>query len=288
MIPESQTECPQIQTTNRMKTNPQNHAFIKACGLILGIGLAAGAHCQATGVEFEQNATFALTANITDPALREKDENGRNVPGGEMVFENEWEIETNTTFTYVYEYASKITRVRVSNREILQELINSGDIEEPLAGWSLRFYDSPGPYDDWQNHHDDDDSGLYAVKGAQRVKVNIDIGEYGFAEQVRDNYRFTYNFNTERESVSESFNERILAEVFVSMNIGRFFLDFACALNSTEAGRFIRVGDDREFIIVPGAASTSSLVGSIEEDDEEPGVLTGSVRLAAARVIVTQ
>lgn len=250
------------------------------------IHLAIGAFVIQSSVQadIEHNLTFALTASYSDPTLRERDEDGKVIQGGDLVFSNEWETSRPPVTTYNFEEGSKITVERFSNREILTELIVEGGHDTSIRGWALKLI-TPSDYEE----DDDDFAGvsMFAVKGDQVVPIDADLDSFAFADQYRYSYTESTNEDTGKSAERESGSARIIEEVFVEMQIGDFVLDFATVINVNETLRFFSTGENRFKVWVPSAIAFNTIVGSGEEasTDDEPAVLQGNMRANGARVL---
>jgi hypothetical protein len=146
----------------------------------LQLGLASGlltVSAQAQGVTFSQRATIALTMSETAPALDEKDETGKKTGNSNPVYFNEYTTTKNRTTVDVEESGSKIVRSRMSNREILEMLVEL-DVISSIRGWSI-IYLTPGIYETSSTPRA---IGFYIVKaGANPINISefLRMGQTG-------------------------------------------------------------------------------------------------------------
>ncbi len=236
----------------------------------------------------EHNLTFALTASYSDPTLRERDEDGKVIKGGDLVFFNEWETFRAPVSTYNEEEASKITIQRFSNREILTELIVNGGHDVSIRGWALKLI-TPSDYE--EEEEDFEGVSMFAVKGDHVVEIDAEFGSYASAEQFKYSFTSSYNSTTDKSTERESGSARFLEEVFVGMQIGDFLLDFATVVKGSGKLCFFGKGEDRFSAWVPSSLAFTSIVGSGEEasgedGDDEPAVLQGNMRASGGKLLL--
>ena len=134
-----------------------------------------------------QTVTFALTETYSAPALQEKDadgkllkdENNKTIP----TYLNEYSVDTMQSQLVLKtvnteEYASKMQTAKISNKEILEDLMEDGVIDS-IAGYSISYIDTVS--DDQL-----DDDGFYLVKkGAEPISINEYLS-VNFSEDSED------------------------------------------------------------------------------------------------------
>ena len=251
------------------------------------IHLAIGAFVIQSSVQadIEHNLTFALTASYSDPTLRERDEDGEVIQGGDLVFSNGWETSRPPVTTSNFEEGSKITVERFSNREILTELIVEGGHDTSIRGWALKLI-TPSDYEEEYFAR----VSMFAVKGDQVVSINAALDRSAFAVQYKYAYTSSYNNNTDKITERESGSAKFLEEVFIEMQIGDFLLDFTTMHSGSETLRLFGTGDDRFSVWIPSTLAFTSIVGSAEaefdDDEDEPAVLQGDMRASGAKLLL--
>lgn len=256
------------------------------------IHLAIGAFVIQSSVQADiaYNMTIAATASYSDPTLRERDENGTVLSGGDLVFENEWTTTRAPITTENYEYGSKITVERLTNREILEELIVNAEHDVSIRGWSLKLA-TPREYEDY------DDSNavpyMFAVKGDEVIPIVTvfeDDEEEAYADAGNYTYATSYNDNTGADTERESGSERFLTPVSVEIQIGDYSLDFDTILNGSTKLQFFEIGGYRLSEWVASSLAFTSIVGNAEQqytdaESSENGsaVLQGNIRASGGK-----
>jgi len=107
------------------KKEAWNMKKVKSCCLIAGLALVMLPVTAFAREAFIANVNIGLTVTSTVPALVEKDADGKTVKPRNPVFGNKWTTPKGNFF----EVGSKMQKSRVSNREILQWLVNEGVID---------------------------------------------------------------------------------------------------------------------------------------------------------------
>lgn len=259
------------------------------------IHLAIGAFVIQSSVEADiaYNMTIAATASYSDPTLRERDENGKALSGRDLVFANEWTTTRAPITTENYEYGSKITVERLTNREILEELIVNAEHDVSIRGWSLKFA-TPSQNEDY------DDSNavpyMFAVKGDMVVPIDTifeDDEEEAYADAGKYTYATSYNESTGANTERESGSERFLTPVSVEIKVGDFSLDFDAILNGSTKLQFFGIGEERFSEWVASSLAFTAIVGNAEQQYTDPeysengtAVLQGNMRASGGKLLL--
>lgn len=266
------------------------------------IHLAIGAFAIQSSVQahIAYNMTIAATASYSDPTLRERDENGTVLSGGDLVFANEWTTTRAPITTENYEYGSKITVERLTNREILEELIVNAEHDVSIRGWSLKFATPCVLLDNPFQNEDYDDSNavpyMFAVKGDMVVPIDTifeDDDDEVYADAGKYTYATSYNESTGANTVRESGSERFLTPVSVEIQIGDFSLNFDAILNGSTKLQFFGIGEERFSEWVASSLAFTAIVGNAEQQYTDPeysengtAVLQGNMRASGGKLLL--
>lgn len=223
---------------------------------------------------FEHKVVMNMTSSYSDDALKARNQAGKFITPGYAVDSNEWTVETTKNSQLVssasyYEYGTKIVKEKISNKEILQFLIEEGEIQGPLKGWSIVLH----------TNNDDYAIEFYAKRGNDLY--SLDISFFTGAEASKDSYSFSGvdKYNAQEELVSEvvteksSFNAVIAASAEWNIIEGQT-MELSGLLTESWTGKYVGKGEDRRFIETPGALKFTCLVGEVSgsddsEDDED-------------------
>lgn len=83
-----------------------------------------------------RNITMRFVVTESAPSLAARDSEGRVIPGAAPTYSNEYSTTSNNSTTSVWELGSKTTKMRFSNRQFLESLVELGFITE-ITGWSI-------------------------------------------------------------------------------------------------------------------------------------------------------
>ncbi len=269
---------------------------------ILGIAIASlvlptSAHAGIAPTDYvESNLAFIMTITYTDPNLRERDHDGSIIRGGEMVYENQWIAERGAVISENYEYGAKMSTERVSNREILQEVVVEGGYDDSIRGWSLKLL-TPTDYDSCFCYFDLSESSeepvkddfvivpigrggptILAVKGDQIIEIPMFVETYAEAETARYIESFAYNANTDTETVRKSGAATIMSETYAGLQIGDVALEFASIMNTSERLTPVERGSSI-YAWIPRSITLNNIVGSVRETDGYPSIMLPNVEV---------
>ena len=249
--------------------------------LVTAIGLSASAYGQ---VSVSQNVTVALVETTTAPALAAKDESGVVIRGADPVESNSFSV-TNArgVTTSTEEYGTKMVTFRISNKELLEDLVEQGVIES-ITGYALQLIGSP----DEEGYVD---SKFYVVK---RGETPIDISEYFFvdsedAEAENYSYRSVEVSNPATETVTFTETGRANGKELIQLTYSAIDggLELEGIANWAETYRVIGKDPDQVSLWVPAAATVTSIVGSAGDSSSEESDTLIEGRISVAAGVVT-
>lgn len=218
--------------------------------------------------------TPGLTATFT-LALTVSEEDG-GFPKNDNPYLNETTSANGNVFTE--EYKSKIVATRVGVKEVLQEMIENGDITGPISGWSIVGAGEP------------DEDGevsptLFAVKTGQTpVLVNGGLGSGPAGNGISV---WTYSQKTVYDSSKDT--ETRTGSGTSKADVDLYLFDSFMSGIATGSDKWVKgtlkVGTVSEpyEMYVTGAYSLKGISGSYESEDSY-GVIEGTAGLAAAKV----
>lgn len=263
--------------TKLMKTNKLQN-IVAIAGLFPAVAFSQ--------FDTAQNVTFTLTESSTAPALVARDsmgtpmrdENGKTY----LTYENEFSTTRGTTSTSTSEKSSKIAVKRISNKEILEALVEA-EVITSITGYSISFY-----MDD-----ESDDGGVFHLVKAGSPAINI--GQYLYisdegATAENETERSIITTNTSTDASSERYSKtgsgKTAVELrFVTINVNVTLNGVA---NWSDTYRVFKSGEEQRGILMPGAASVTSIVGESEDDPEiedDNTLLEGRISMSAGTLL---
>lgn len=258
-------------------------ASLTIVSLAAALGMSAPTYGQVT---VSQNVTFALVETYTAPALAAKDESGIAVRGADLVESNSFSV-TNArgVTTSTEEYGTKMVTFRISNKEILEDLVEQGVIEN-ITGYAIQLIGSP----DEEGYID---SKFYVVK---RGETPIDISEYFSAESGAEaenyNYRsvkvYTPSTETETTTVTGKSSGKELIQLHYSASVGS--LEIEGIASWVETYRLVGTDPDQVSFWLPGAGTVTSIVGSMKDSssrEESDSLIEGRISVTAGVVTIS-
>lgn len=187
---------------------------MKKSPYFIALAVALAATPSAMSQTTYAKVKFRLTESYTAPDLRARDGDGDKIKDADRVFSNSYETHSSSKSVFTEEYGSKLTKFKITNKQILEALVEAGEIPT-ISGWSLVSIESEGGY-------------LAATNGSEYVSISdyIDISdEMGYAETWREK-----NVTTERESgVSNKYSskgkgkQRVSIDFELSDSFGRLY-----------------------------------------------------------------
>jgi hypothetical protein len=146
------------------------------------------------------NVILSMTEYSEAPGTIAKDQTGKPIRNGESVYSNEWsKSDSNSKLLQSnYEYASKIEKYKISNRELLEAFKEEGVITD-ITGWSIKIVETA--YDG------ESDTGprFFLTKiGVPSVDVSRYFALEGSAdaETAKRSEITTYKYNSEGAEIS--------------------------------------------------------------------------------------
>jgi hypothetical protein len=246
--------------------------------------LAAGTSVYAqeeSGKGTVANLTLKLTEYLTDPALLKKDEDGKFLPGKIPTFENEFTVESASKSVSTYEYGSKITTYKISNKEFLEGLKDEVGLITDIRGWAVVVVERDG-----------ENTTFITKKGANPINVSqylYYVTEEAGAEQASYKSVTTENFSNDTSSEKETGSFKAKYLVGVKGNFPSTEIDLQGVYSESETLKTFGKGEDQYTQWIPGARSITNISGSLdfeEEGDEgDTSVVMGSISAAAGKQI---
>lgn len=245
--------------------------------------LTAGTSAFAGGTV--ANLTLKLTEHLTDPALLRKDENGKVVTPKEPTFENQYSVGNESKSVSTYEYGSKITTYKISNKEFLEALVEEVGLISEIKGWAVVLLESEGEV-----------KTFIEKKGVPPINVSqylYYLWEDAGAEQesyksvTTDTYKGEDYITTQKET--GKFKASYL--VGVKGNFPSTEIDLQGVYNESATLKTIGKGEDQYTQWVPGGRNVTNISGSLDfqEEGDEGGnsVVMGSISAAAGKLVDT-
>lgn len=204
---------------------------------------------------------FKITQTYTVPALTPKDSEGNKSLGEDPVYENEYSKATNEGELQIYEYRSKMSTFKVTNKVILEALVEAGVIDL-IAGWSIVFIDTH------------DDAYLALQRGNETISLQgiIDFDVDAFAEQFKESEILGDGYY----KANGSGKYKATVEIDVELEGGE--IEMQGILSSSEKLRKFGKGDDTSYVWLANRRKVTSISGHMDLDDAGyNSVLQGSV-----------
>ncbi|MFM2170538.1 MAG: hypothetical protein RI957_767 [Verrucomicrobiota bacterium] len=251
--------------------------------VLAALGFGATAYSQ---ISVSQNVTIALVETTSEASLPAKDQAGALIPGAEPVEYNSYSVTNNNgQTTTTEEGGTKMVATRISNKEVLQDLVEAGVIDS-IVGYSIQLIGSP----------DEDgyvDSRFHVVK---RGEAPIDISEYLYADSYDDEVSFdaeTYSYRRvevdQPARVTETGKAAGKEAIVIAYVSPSTVIQLHGVANWSESIRTVGTAPNQVAVWVPGSASVTSILGGavVEVIDEQNGNTTEGVSLIEGRFSVS-
>jgi len=245
-----------------------------------------------------QTVTFALTETYSAPALQAKDEDGKLLKDENNktipTYFNEYSVDTKQGLLALktvntYEYAAKMETAKISNKEILEDLMEA-DVIDSIVGYSISFIDT---VEDGQL----DDDGFYLVKkGAEPISINEHLS-VNFSEDPDDIEPFaesgkyieveTEDFVNGTTTSVETGSAKFKEAVSISFETPTFTAIITGIGSSGSSVKTFGKGEDAYSADIPTAGKISSASGGLRyaainsEEYVDDSVLEGSISYGA-------
>lgn len=213
---------------------------------------------------------FKLTESYTAPALMAKDEMGKKIKDVDRVYSNSFQTQGSTKFVSTTEYGSKLNKLKISNKQILEALQEAGEIPS-ISGWSIVVIEGEDRY--------------LAVTDE---KEYIDISNY-ITISDKDGYAETFN-----EKSVHTVNESGYAGKITSSGKGKQLVAVAFELADSSgmlngvANWSVKYKADYDTWI-SGSSSIKSLSGYFryegDTSEDDSTVIEGSISTSKAKVL---
>jgi hypothetical protein len=242
-----------------------------------------------------------MRETLTDPGLLLKNELGVAVKPPQSTYENEWlrKDANGNVIRANYEFATKTTTYKISNRELLEILLDEEIITE-ITGWSVKAVFPAFPPDKGGSR-----PYIYIVRKLQNApQQTIYIGNcFDFEiDAAAKTHKYstvtTYHYDAQGGLIGNTHNEtgsissKKLVDVdFESDNDDddpeRVEMDLSGIWNTTAQLRSF-LGVQPGFLFVPGNGSLTSIAGRLRvgnEDDSDTSVIEGSWSFNGAKLL---
>lgn len=234
------------------------------------------------------NLTLKLTEYLTDSALFLKNDAGKLVldEGKKKILtdENFYSVESASKIVSTFEYGSKITTYKISNKQFLEALREEEGLIPDIKGWAVVVVQS------------EEDPSLFITKKGEDP---IDVSQYlrllfldASAEKVSYKSVETQVISTENSTETEtgSFQGKFL--VGIKSGFSSSSLELQGVYDESAILRTFGKGDEKYTQWMHGRRSVNSITGSLKFDDEsesddaqDPSVITGSISIAAGKQV---
>lgn len=236
-----------------------------------------------------QTVKFALTESMTVAGLAQKDSTGKPIKGAPATYSNEYSVTKRGKTTQVEEYGTKILTAKISNKEILEALVEEGVISS-ISDWSIVNVGSGKGVGRTYIR-----SGLYlSKKGVEPINVSEYISIYhAGAEAVASNTIATNTYSGAKDSVSttEEFAGVANGKTLVSVELN--FSGMDAQMQGVQS--WAQSSLNRYANPLQGAGSIDALTGGVSYYESSPttrvtegydSLLEGSISLSASMPFV--
>ncbi len=226
-----------------------------------------------------QLVTFALTETYTAPSLVAKDQTGKPLKGEDgkpyFVYEQTFSTTRGTVVTTTQEAGSKMVTERISNKQILEALVEAGVITN-ITGYSIALYTN-------------DDEGGVAFHLVKAGSPAINISQYLYPDSETSGgeavtssaVKVVATSSTSETVIRDTSTETSKEEVSLLFKTLQADVKMSGILNFTETLRTVGTGSAKRTITVPGAGSITNIIGSSAsaEEDEDDSLIEGRINL---------
>lgn len=231
---------------------------------------AVTAHAQQ--ITISQNVVFALTETYSAPALPDRNEVGAPIRGAAPVFSNIFSVtSTNGQITTITtEEGSKMAGARISNKEILLDLVQEKVIQS-IIGYSIQLRGVVGPDGSVQ-------SKFHVVKNGE---TPIDISQYLFVESSDDSRGNAKNYSYRKVETNSSSRETITGrangkeQISLKYESSSVKIEMDGISNWSETYRNVLAGQSLVSLWAPGPGSVTTITGKLEKKKPTPNVAPG-------------
>jgi hypothetical protein len=228
-----------------------------------------------------QIVTFTLTESNSAPALIARDEAGQILRDENnktyLQYENDFSTERGTIVTSTSEWSSKIVTSKISNKEVLEALVEAGVITDTtgIAGYSISFYSDVSPGSEGIAFH-----LVKAGMPARNISEYLFISEEG-AEVENGTERTITTTNTTTDLSTERYTNTGNGKTAVELRFmtGDTDVKLRGVAAWSDTYREIGTGSAKRGLLVPGAASISSIVGESGDSNDEASPTNASVAM---------
>jgi hypothetical protein len=237
----------------------------------------------------QQSVTFALIETYEAPALQAKGPDGKVLKGEEagLVYENEFSVDNYKGDEIVksvstFEGGTKMGTFKISNREILQQLVDDNVIDA-ITGYSIVVVKTEdGEYEEL--------TFCLSKKGEQLAPISSDYISVSYGVWVGNNaYKSvtTYDYVNETETTVETGKGNGKDLVFVEMNVFDSEIYFGGVLAWVDTLKTLTDGISKEnyTLWIPSNGKINAISGGLYDDygdeyeDEAASLIEGTVIL---------
>lgn len=235
-----------------------------------------------------QTVKFTLTESMTVAGLAQKDSTGKPVKGAPATYRNEYSVTKSGQTSQVEEYGSKILTAKISNKEILEALVDE-EVISSISGWSI----VSASYNKGLARMGSGSEFYIIKKGAEPINISEYMGvRYLGAEATASNTITTYSGSIDRvdTSTQETFAGVANGKSLVSVQLS--FSDMSAQMQGVRS--WAQSSLERYATPLQGAGSIDCLTGGVSyAETEEPSILVvdesysslieGSISLSAGK-----
>lgn len=239
-------------------------------------------------LSFEQNVSIQMTTSKTVAALAPRSPAGVIDKNGEKVESNFWTTSKSTSGgvlleeTENAEWGVRMVTEKISNKEILEDLIANGDIPGPLSGWSLKIFSSES---------DDLDGAvnLVATKGdlVHQIPFEVEFGAEAVNSSGAETNKTTFNPDGTEKSFTSKVKSKGNAKLDLQASLG--FSDAGMSIRGiitdASAAKMVATPNGPQFLELPGAGKLGGISGSLyflDMESDQAEVVEGSWSFSAA------
>jgi hypothetical protein len=243
----------------------------------ISVALAAIAISSSAFAQTTSTVNLRLTESVTGTGLFAKDDTGRTLSGRIPVFENEyWKVNTRQS-AYTYEYASKVVKYKLSNKEFLEFIRDDVGLIDDIRGWALVFL-TVG-----------EESGLAYI--TKRGEAPIDVSAHLYASvgepiAIQDSYKYalTTNLSTDEKKLRETGAYKSKELISVTVDFPSVIYNIYGTVESSGRLKTYGSGELQYSEYAPGTQNMKNLAGTAEyENGDDPGVVDGAISAASGR-----
>jgi hypothetical protein len=243
----------------------------------ISVALAAITIGSSAFAQTVSTVNLRLTESVTGTGLFAKDETGRMLRERIPVFENEYWRDNTRQSVYTYEYASKVVRYKLSNKEFLEFIRDDVGLIDDIRGWALAFL-TVG-----------EESGIAYI--TKRGEAPIDVSQHFYASvgepiAIQDAYKYvlTTTLATDERKLRETGSYKSKELIAVTLDFPSVIYDIYGTVESSGRLKTYGTGELQYSAYAPGTQNMKNLAGTSEyENGDDPGVVDGTISAATGK-----